>query len=712
MNFEIKPMRKVGALIAACLALGAVSAPIQAWAEPSGPSVYVSSSVNLDDEATKKAADLIASTTNPTNANGATQPLIALAGTPYHADKVAAWATIVENTHASWTKADTPATLNAGAAGYTLSALFAAGRGVDNVEVKKILDAMVASTNSSGQLVNKDAFNHSLALIGAGRAVGLGYQIPAASAFPSTQAWLDSLTTTLLSMQEAAGNWTFYGSEPDTTGIVLQALAGVKDEVSPAVATAIDTAVVKAKTWADNTALTDATTGGKYWKSSNSAGVYNSTGLLVGGLVLWGYDVAPAVDFLVGRQLANGGWAATIDGTSSNAMAVVQAIQGVSGFGYLTALVGSVDTPTAPVITAQPVSVYLLEGETANFSVTASSNSPVTYQWQQLPAGSTDWADVTGATASMLTVDNVTADHKGTSYRVVVTNFVGSTTSAEASIQLINWYAGACLNNEGVTVVLDYNEWASDSPTGEQYVVRCAILDEGATGLDALRGAGFDPVDFGGYLSTINGIPSGGTLFWGYTFAEPGETEWTVSEDGAGDRFPLPGGVEGFRLMDWNVEWDTVPGVGPRFDLPQIVSQPADVTVDEGADATFFVEATIPSLLAKAAQNGLSYQWQELVDGNWTDIAGANESGLTLTAVAANDNGRVFRVVVSTEFAQVSSDQAKLTVNVEEPIAPETPVTPGVPTSGSEGSLLGIGLLLAAVLGAGGLTLRAARAKQ
>ena len=708
MSFEKKPVRKVGVLIAACLALGAISAPIQAWADPSEPVLLASASANLNEEATKKAADVIAANNNPTTASAAAQPLIALAGTPYHADKVAAWASVVESTYSTWTNSGTPANLNAGAAGYTLSALFAAGRPFWGDPAITLLDAMVIRTNTTTGQVATDAFNQGLALTGVARGVKAGYGISTTSGFASTQAWVDSMTKALLNLQQAGGNWAFWGSEPDTTGIALQALAGAKDIVSPEVAALIDAAVAKATAWADSTAISDETTGGEYWKSSNSAGVYNSTGLLIGGLVLWGYDVSSAVDFMVGRQLADGNWAATLTGTNGNNMATVQGIQGVSGFGYLNAKVGQVATPSSPVITAQPVSVALQEGETANFSVTATSSSAISYQWQQLSAGATEWTDIAGATASFLSVENVTSDHQGHSYRVVVTNFVGSTTSGEAGIQVIQWHEGPCINDEGVTVVLDYNDWASESPTGEQYVVRCAILSDGATGVDALRGAGFDvEVSGDGYLDTINGIPGSYNLFWGYSFAEPGDDEWTLSEDGVTERHPLPGGVEGFRLMDWSIEWDTVPGVGPVFGFPVILTQPKDLTVNEGDNASFSVEAQAP----EGREAGLSYQWQELVDEDWTDIPEATNAQFSLSSVATSDNGRIFRVVVSAGQAQVTSEQAKLTVNAEAPVVPGKPA-PEVPTTGSEGSLFGLALMLAVVTGAGGLVLRSARAKQ
>jgi hypothetical protein len=78
-----------------------------------------------------------------------------------------------------------------------------------------------------------------------------------------------------------------------------------------------------------------------------------------------------------------------------------------------------------PEITSQPRSGAAAFGESFGFSVTANGTAPLAYQWRR---GS---ASLTGATNATLTINNVTNANAG-SYRVVVSNSLGSITSAPA----------------------------------------------------------------------------------------------------------------------------------------------------------------------------------------------------------------------------------------------------------------------------------------
>jgi O-glycosyl hydrolase len=97
----------------------------------------------------------------------------------------------------------------------------------------------------------------------------------------------------------------------------------------------------------------------------------------------------------------------------------------------------------------------------------------------------------------------------------------------------------------------------------------------------------------------------------------------------------------------------TLVGTAPAADAPvapKISSQPQSVAVNEGAVATFRVEAN--------GTPDLSYQWYR----NGVAMAGANGTSYTLTATAA-DNGAKFTVKVSSAHGNVTSSAATLTVN-------------------------------------------------
>lgn len=80
-----------------------------------------------------------------------------------------------------------------------------------------------------------------------------------------------------------------------------------------------------------------------------------------------------------------------------------------------------------PLIVTQPQSQTVTNGSQVTFDVIAQSRVALSYQWQK------DGADLPGATNSSFTLIGVSTAAQGT-YRVVVTNSYGSTTSAGASL--------------------------------------------------------------------------------------------------------------------------------------------------------------------------------------------------------------------------------------------------------------------------------------
>ena len=96
-----------------------------------------------------------------------------------------------------------------------------------------------------------------------------------------------------------------------------------------------------------------------------------------------------------------------------------------------------------------------------------------------------------------------------------------------------------------------------------------------------------------------------------------------------------------------------------------IAVQPSNLTVDEGDEANFYVEASV-------AQGGVvEYEWQLSTDngGTWTPItdggiwSGANTDALTIDPTPDTFTGHQFRVVLSaTGLDDVTSQVATLTV--------------------------------------------------
>lgn len=94
----------------------------------------------------------------------------------------------------------------------------------------------------------------------------------------------------------------------------------------------------------------------------------------------------------------------------------------------------------------------------------------------------------------------------------------------------------------------------------------------------------------------------------------------------------------------------------------RITAQPANVSVVEGATATFSVTATTSS-------GTITYQWQKQESGatTWANVSAATSASYTTAAtVLANDDGDKYRCVVSVSgAASVTSTAATLTVTAE-----------------------------------------------
>ena len=83
---------------------------------------------------------------------------------------------------------------------------------------------------------------------------------------------------------------------------------------------------------------------------------------------------------------------------------------------------------TAPTITTQPGSQSVAVGQTATFSVIGAGTAPLSYQWQ------TNGTAITGATASSYTTAATTLADNGITFKVTVSNAVGTITSAAATL--------------------------------------------------------------------------------------------------------------------------------------------------------------------------------------------------------------------------------------------------------------------------------------
>jgi glucose/arabinose dehydrogenase len=86
----------------------------------------------------------------------------------------------------------------------------------------------------------------------------------------------------------------------------------------------------------------------------------------------------------------------------------------------------------APSITTHPANQSVSVGQSATFSVVAAGDPPLSYQWQR------NNVNIPGATSSSYTINPVAAQDNGAQFRVVVTNNLGSATSNNATLTVVN----------------------------------------------------------------------------------------------------------------------------------------------------------------------------------------------------------------------------------------------------------------------------------
>lgn len=151
----------------------------------------------------------------------------------------------------------------------------------------------------------------------------------------------------------------------------------------------------------------------------------------------------------------------------------------------------------------------------------------------------------------------------------------GALLAAPAAATTDPGLAGACADDQGVTVVVDA------TALGGAITAGCAP-EAGVTGTEALLAAGFtEGRDPSGFICAVDGLPDPCPTeftgqYWSYWFAEPGADTWTMYEEGSDTAVTAAGAVEGWRYGDGSE--------GPPVALP-VVAATDEATDEVGSDA-------------------------------------------------------------------------------------------------------------------------------
>ena len=136
------------------------------------------------------------------------------------------------------------------------------------------------------------------------------------------------------------------------------------------------------------------------------------------------------------NTLSDGG---NISGATNSTLTISNVLAADEG-GYTVVISNPAQTVTSsnadlvvidPVITSQPTNVSAIVRSTIHFAVVASGTPSLSYQWQMNGFNLSDGFGIGGSHAPVLSITNITDSDAG-SYTVVVSNSIGSVTSAPA----------------------------------------------------------------------------------------------------------------------------------------------------------------------------------------------------------------------------------------------------------------------------------------
>lgn len=305
----------------------------------------------------------------------------------------------------------------------------------------------------------------------------------------------------------------------------------------------------------------------------------------------------------------------------------------VSGIADITV---SIETSVPLGIAQQPADLNVTEGDSANFTVTASGSGVLTYQWYA------NGSPMAGETSDTFTLTSASLADSGSTYSVDVSNGFETLSSNVATLTVEQSLPSSVL-------VVGQSTLDSSSAIAPRFLrIDFDALSTASHAVSVVWDSTAD-VRFNVFDETTGSRLNAGAVQGN----NPGE--W------AGD---LIGG-QPYSIRMWSASGVAFVTASIEANVPLgIEQQPADLTVTEGDSAAFTVVAS--------GSGSYTYQWF----ANDTALAGETANTLTLEDTSLLDDGNVYRVDVSNGIETLSTDTATLTVEsapsitiTEQPVA-------------------------------------------
>ncbi len=358
-----------------------------------------------------------------------------------------------------------------------------------------------------------------------------------------------------------------------------------------------------------------------------------------GAAATFGVAASGAIGYQWQRSTDGGASFAAVNGATLASHTTSTTVLADSGTRYRVVVSGASNTvtsstvtltvtaaPIAPVITGHPVNQHVMEGQDASFAVTASGTS-VGYQWQRSTDGGGTFTNLPAEAGATLTLPAVTLADSGRQFRVVVSNLAGTVTSDAASLTVDAIPAAPAFTTQPASL-------AVVAPRPVTFTVV-------ATGTPSPTLQWQSSVDGGATFGDIAAATSSS-----YT------TPATVLGDSGRQYRVVASNTEGVATSDVATLTVEVASVLPRF-----TTQPVDVAVLEGQDASFTVAA--------AGTPAPTLQWQRSMDAGttWSNLDGATGAVLGVVGATLGSSGMRLRAVATNAAGSVASAVAVLTVS-------------------------------------------------
>ena len=358
-----------------------------------------------------------------------------------------------------------------------------------------------------------------------------------------------------------------------------------------------------------------------------------------------------------------------------------------------------------PSITTHPANTTVTAPGAANFSVSATGDAPLSYQWRR------NGVAISGATSASYTLSSTTALDNGAQFDVVVSNSAGSATSGAATLTVLGGGAPTgpifdvhfTSNEDGFTYQDDLFRGTNQPSYASGNYIASGGFSGGALrvlvgGINSnlinnmsggwrrtftlaapvqltltfrhrLVGTSYESDEFGQTLVSLDGTLYGVAPNDYIAQIVTGSTGWQLVQINLGT---IAAGTHALALGGYNnkknsssetseILIDDLLLAAPAPVPPSITTQPANLTVTEPGQASFSVVAT--------GDAPLSYQWRR----NGSNITGATSASYVLSLTTMFDNGAQFSVVVTNAAGTATSATATLTVN-------PAPVPPSITT--------------------------------